>query len=239
MSASTITVKQQSFVRTLLEDRLDVLGITDIDEYIRASAVSTLTGAAASKLIDYLKSIPTSRKPEHAHLPEGRVIANRYANKCQLCGGNVDAGTGWAVQTGDGWRTFHAAGACTGPAVESTPVCHVVSGRTYRTTDGTIAVAYTTQNGNLAARRLIIDEDGGHLEYWKGGVAVLRATGAPLSAEEAAAIGRTHSFCVSCCRDLSDDRSLAAGYGETCASNNGWAYPTRAEAAAILKREVK
>ena len=28
MSASTITVKQQSFVRSLLEERLDALGIT-------------------------------------------------------------------------------------------------------------------------------------------------------------------------------------------------------------------
>jgi hypothetical protein len=49
MSASTITVKQQSFVRSLLEERLDALGITDIDEYIKTQSINTLTGQGASK----------------------------------------------------------------------------------------------------------------------------------------------------------------------------------------------
>ena len=34
---------------------------------------------------------------------------------------------------------------------------------------------------------------------------------------------------------LSDDRSLAVGYGPDCAANNGWWYPTADEAAQILR----
>lgn len=238
MSASTITVKQQSFVRSLLEERLDALGITDIDEYIKTQSINTLTGQGASKLIDALKSIPCSKKPEHAHLPEGRVIANRYGNKCTLCNSYVEAGDGWAVQTAGGWRTFHGAGACV-VVDESLPTIVVESGKTYRLEDGTIAVAYTTQNKRLASRRLVIESDGtGHLEYWQGGIAKIKATGALLTQEEASRIGRLHRFCVSCCRDLSDDRSLASGYGQTCAENNGWWYASLKEAKEILQRDV-
>ena len=238
MSASTITVKQQSFVRSLLLERLDALEITDLDEYIKTQSINTLTGQGASKLIEALKSIPCSKKSEHAHLPEGRVIANRYGNKCTLCNSYVEAGDGWAVQTAGGWRTFHSAGQCVAVDV-SAPSIEVESGKTYRLEDGTIAVAYTTQNGRLASRRLIIDEDGtGHLEYWQGGVAKIKAYGALLTQEEASRIGRLHRFCVSCCRDLTDDRSLSAGYGQTCASNNGWWYPSLKEAKELLQRDV-
>ena len=47
-----------------------------------------------------------------------------------------------------------------------------------------------------------------------------------LTEAEAGAFGRQFSFCVNCGLYLDDDRSLAAGYGPTCAENNHWFYPT-------------
>jgi hypothetical protein len=61
-----------------------------------------------------------------------------------------------------------------------------------------------------------------------------------LTGDEARAYGRQHKRCFNCLAmgrpgELSDDRSIAAGYGERCASVHGWYYPTAEEAAAILR----
>lgn len=61
-----------------------------------------------------------------------------------------------------------------------------------------------------------------------------------LTGDEARAYGRQHQRCFNCLSigrpgELSDDRSIAAGYGETCADNNGWWYPTAEQAAEILR----
>jgi hypothetical protein len=61
-----------------------------------------------------------------------------------------------------------------------------------------------------------------------------------LSGDEATAFGRQHGRCFNCLAIgrpgvLSDDRSLAVGYGPDCADNHGWYYPTAAEADAILR----
>ena len=239
MSASTITPKQQSFMRSLIEERLETLGITSVDEYLTSVQANTLTARSASAIIDFLKTMPASRKAEHAHLPDGRVIVNRYGKECTLCDGFVDVGAGFAVQTATGWGTFHASGGCVAPrtAPDGAPSLVVEAKRAYRTSDGTIGIAYTTQNGNLAMRRLVIHEDGsGSLQYWKGGVAVVRATGEPLTQEQASELGKVHGFCICCGKDLSEDQSLAVGYGATCAGNNDWWYPTAKEAREILNR---
>lgn len=237
MSASTITPRQQSFIRSLIEERMDVLGITDLDSYIAEKGVSTLTGASASNIINALKSIPVGKKAEHAHLPEGRVIVNKFGKSCELCGEFVDGGAGHAVQTAHGWKTYHAINKCV--TTDDSPRIVVEAKRAYRCEDGTIGIAYTTQNGNLAMRRLVIHEDGkGSLEYWKGGVAIVRATGSVLTQEEASELGKVHGFCICCCKDLSEDQSLAVGYGATCARNNDWWYPTAKEARDILNRST-
>jgi len=49
--------------------------------------------------------------------------------------------------------------------------------------------------------------------------------------------GEKTKSCGSCGADLSDPQSRAAGYGEKCASNHGYWYPTRAEALEILGEE--
>lgn len=239
MSVVAITPRQQAFIRSLIEERAVVLGIDDIDAYITAQRIGELTGRSASQLIDHLKGIavPASSKPEHAHLPESqRIIVNKFAKDCELCGHSVSAGGGWACQTSAGWRTYHRAGECVEQSAVKTVV---VAKRAYRLADGTIGVAYTTQNGNLAMRRLVIDEDNkGSLEYWKGGVAIVRSEGVELTQEEASSLGRTYGWCVNCCRPLSEDQSLSVGYGETCARNNDWFYPTKREAQDILGRNT-
>jgi len=59
-----------------------------------------------------------------------------------------------------------------------------------------------------------------------------------LTQAEAAEYGRLNGFCVNCGLAIEDDRSLAAGYGPKCATNNGWWYPTYQEAANVLQRPV-
>jgi hypothetical protein len=57
----------------------------------------------------------------------------------------------------------------------------------------------------------------------------------PMTAEQAAKIGLASGRCIHCCRTLGG-KSLTAqaaalvGYGETCAANNGWAFPKGAAA---------
>lgn len=242
MSASTITPKQQSFARSLAEGCLPTLSIqygTDfksVDDWLAVADITTLTGQGASKLIDALMKLPKAPKAEQSHLPNGRTIVNKFAKPCAICGGLVEAGKGWAVQTDRGWGTYHALNEC-GQSAPTTNLIEVESKRAYRCTDGTIAIAYTTQNGYLAVRRLVIHEDGkGSLEYWKGGLSTVRATGAPLTAEEASELGKTYGFCICCGKELSEDTSLAVGYGLTCAGNNGWWYPSAKEAREMLNR---
>jgi len=68
MSASTITPKQQSFVRSLAEERLPTLAIqykTDfksVDDWLAMADITTLTGNGASKLIDALDEVAQGTK---------------------------------------------------------------------------------------------------------------------------------------------------------------------------------
>jgi hypothetical protein len=144
----------------------------------------------------------------------------------------------------DGWNRFGSlterqqawAEKLTAPAAPP-----VANGLYVCTLDGVIRKVYTTQNGNAGVKRLSVINGKGSFNYEKGGVAIVRgglASGAVriLTQAEAQAFGRQYSFCVNCAITLTDDRSLAAGYGETCAGNNGWFYPNKAEAAEMLAR---
>jgi hypothetical protein len=53
------------------------------------------------------------------------------------------------------------------------------------------------------------------------GRAILADIVRPITADEAARFGHDHGECVYCARHLSDDRSVAVGYGATCAKNYG------------------
>jgi len=118
----------------------------------------------------------------------------------------------------------------------------------YTHDDGTVRKVYMTRNDRLACKVLVVTQhdDGeyhGAFEYETGGRrivadALAAGTARIMTQDEAAAFGRQYSFCCNCAKYLDDDRSLAAGYGPTCAANLGWHYPSYDEAAAVLGRPV-
>lgn len=57
-------------------------------------------------------------------------------------------------------------------------------------------------------------------EYAPGAIKSLRV-GDRLTAEQAREFGSIYGQCVFCSKPLTDERSIFAGYGEKCASNNG------------------
>lgn len=221
MSASTITPRQQAFVKNLLDERKDVLGIENVDEYITAQGIATLTGQGASKLIEALLAIKVGAKPEHKHLPEGRVIVNKFAKACSFCNTSVSAGEGFAVQTGAGWRTYHKDGECTG-------VVDVV-----QTLDrGYYALPSATGNNDLDFFVVHVNEGhqricrviGGHpnqplnVGQSKAVAERLHALTPAERLQAQALYGQALGYCGRCGRHLTDEASRARGLGSECAS---------------------
>lgn len=107
--------------------------------------------------------------------------------------------------------------------------------------DGTVVKVYTTQAGNLVGKVLVdrFGIDGILYEFEYRGKRALNglSTETLLPMEEARKFGRLTSQCVNCLKQLKDERSIAAGYGATCADNHGWWYPTMSEAMKIIAAE--
>jgi hypothetical protein len=110
----------------------------------------------------------------------------------------------------------------------------------YVSDDGRVSRIYVRQH-----RLLCRTYDGTTFEMERGGVkrvfdAVTAGMAHLMTHTEAHAFGVQHGRCFNCMAmgrpgELSDDRSLAAGYGERCAEIHGWHYPTAEEAATILR----
>ena len=172
----------------------------------------------------------------------GPVIrTNGYGGKCGTCGVYVAPQAGRIEKVGGRWVTYHLDGAC--PAPGTAPAGVDVEPGLYLFDDGSVRKVYTTRNDRTAAKVLVPSRDGnsGSFQYAPGGVRLVRnaldaGTAHLMTQEEAAIYGRNFSFCVNCGLHLDDDRSLAAGYGETCARNKGWFYPSYTEAGTILGR---
>ena len=112
----------------------------------------------------------------------------------------------------------------------------------HRRDDGEIVKVYRTQAKNLAAKILTdtIDAYGTHWSFEYAGKRGLKGLSNEtlLPFEDARKFGRLTSKCISCLRDLSDERSVAAGYGAKCSIYNGWTYPSMSEALEILRTEA-
>jgi len=83
------------------------------------------------------------------------------------------------------------------------------------------------------------DWDGSARASWEYAPGVGRSLAAeglvPMTAADAARIGLSHNICINCCRTLGGQTlsahvSALIGYGEICATNNGWPYPKGAAA---------
>jgi hypothetical protein len=111
----------------------------------------------------------------------------------------------------------------------------------HRNADGEIVKVYATQAGHLATKLLTerVALEGSEWEFVYTGKTKLAGLSPDtlLPMDEARKFGRLTSSCVNCLRPLSDERSLAAGYGPKCARNHGWWYPNLAEATEIIARE--
>lgn len=218
MSATTITPKQQSFVRSLLTERQAVLGIDDIDAYIREKGIDRLTGASASKVIEQLLTIAKPVNPEHAHLPQGHVIVNKRDGVCTKCNGEVLKFDGFAVAVNGGWKTFHKADEClpepaTLEAIEF----------------GYYALPSATGNNDLdfffvSKSREIRRVLGGHaplrISTTEVKQVIKRLTALTEEQVRDAHIlyGQEIGSCGLCGRSLTDEASRARGLGSDCAS---------------------
>lgn len=96
------------------------------------------------------------------------------------------------------------------------------------------AEAYKVQANKAGTGTYALRWSGSSWEYAPG-VGRTLADLTPMTAEDAARLGLASGRCINCCRtlggaSLSAQVSAVIGYGETCAGNNGWPYPTGAAA---------
>jgi Family of unknown function (DUF6011) len=96
--------------------------------------------------------------------------------------------------------------------------------------EGKIFKVYKTRNGHVVAAELREIDGAWGFEYQgKRGLKGL-SDSTRMPAEEAKAFGKTYGICVRCAAQLTDERSIFAGYGPVCAKNEGWHYPSMDEA---------
>lgn len=94
---------------------------------------------------------------------------------------------------------------------------HVFHGTTYK-----VQVA---KNGSGRRYAKVLEQhDGRWIFVYAPGVIRDLSEATCMSAEEAAQFGALYGICCNCARDLTDERSIAAGYGPVCAANNGWPW---------------
>ena len=140
MSVSTepITPAQMKFLLTLMSQRASLFGIEPTIESAKSwieSKNANITKSQASKLISELKDKPvdviSSKNAEVSfsfdcsHIVDAgttgmtRIIENKFAKSCELCGHDVAYMSGLAVLSNGGWSTWHHKGQCIEPAKPS------------------------------------------------------------------------------------------------------------------------
>lgn len=260
MSTRTATESQLRFITSLLEARKAVLELDDIDAFVAEQKYAELTTKAASALIDQLKQIPTYV----VDTTTGEIAApsyrsNAYGGTCRTCGQYVEPQTGRIEKSGSQWLTFHLDGEC--PVREAEVVTYdspegiqreaaapkfVLTPGIYEV-NGVVVKVVRSQAMRLYGKALTARLNGtwsdgtdrydASWDYSPGLSRQITSEDQRLSAEAAAEYGALYGICVACGRGLNDERSVVAGYGATCAANNGWSYPSKAEATARITPE--
>ena len=103
---------------------------------------------------------------------------------------------------------------------------------------GNVYMVVRGLSGRPYAKRLVPAAHGSaHWTYDRRAYALLSEADL-LTSTEAARLGHLNGVCVRCTKALTDIRSNAAGYGQTCAKNMAWPYPTKREAEALIIAEA-
>lgn len=236
---STITPKQQNFLRTLLVERASTLGIDEagIDALIAECSVDRLTARSASLAIDEVKKIKVTMSGT-SHLPKAeRTISNRFAKPCALCGHEVESGAGYACLVNGSWLTYHKEGQC--PEGAAPAPAKGLTDLLVNVVDGYFALRSTGHNDLVFYR--VATNKGFHNPAKKGQRFVQIVIGgrsnetltgkraaqaaerlaelSPAEQVEAMALyGREIGSCGRCGRHLTDEASRARGLGPECAS---------------------
>lgn len=223
------SISQINFIRTLIDERTG-----DSGEIVTAAKAALAGGiiskTEASAIITSLKTVSI--------VSDGvsDIRKNSWDGTCGHCKTNVPAGTGRIQKTKyDGrWQTYHLSGECpTAEEIAAVEAVRVTEPGMYKVGDDIYKVRWNMGKSRLYALRLVHGTDGIVFDYDKSAMDVIRAEHA-LTAAEAHAFGASFNTCVNCLKDLTDDKSVVAKYGHTCAKNMGWRYPTMKEAHAVL-----
>lgn len=112
-------------------------------------------------------------------------------------------------------------------SVPSEPVgegLYVLDGETFKVVTGKAGRRYAQR---LVGRKWTYDRE-----------AIRKLTDAhKMTSGQATEHGKKIKCCVNCFRNLTDTRSRAVRYGETCATNHGWFYPTLEQAHEIHRND--
>lgn len=238
--SNPVSEKQLAYITSLVKERS--IALNDLKP---TWLVQPTTTKDASRLIDLLKTVPVN--PVDVSTLDQDLVADITLLKANLSVLDAkDASFALSLVS-----QFERKGALSDkqlPYVKSLigKVVKILGGDTPEPTtssalaegvyfkDDKYILIYTTGKGYLAGKLLFINGGRGKWVYSKGIMAGVTADHR-LTAEQASVFGKTHAFCVFCARDLTDQRSLAVGYGPTCADKHGLPYPTLEECGIQVK----
>jgi hypothetical protein len=177
----------------------------------------------------------------HTHAPRAHRAStaprpNKFGGKCRKCAQWVLPSAGSLVGSkAAGWGVEHHAGACPAPKAPAAPAAQPELGYYVRADGAGIKVVESKRTQPDGTRRrygLVFTPHAGARPTWDyvKGAGFSVASLVPMTAADAAQLGLAHNHCIECCAPLGG-KTLAAqvaavvGYGEKCASNNGWPFP--------------
>jgi Family of unknown function (DUF6011) len=225
------SMSQTDFITTLVSERdaaHPAVANAALAVKVHLDGTRHLTKADASKLIEELLTVPKSP----GKLP---VRPNRYAGECGTCGGPVPVGVGRIEKIDGKWKTFHLDGECLDEAGQVALAADKVSEPGVYKQGATF---YRVRRGRFDketfwAEKIHVSPT--EVSFSRAGRAAFLRASERMSWKEAHDLGVAYNACINCGRSLSDDRSVVAGYGETCANTCGWVYPSAKLAKAVLE----
>jgi hypothetical protein len=222
---------QLGYLSNLLSER----PVSYQNEMREAMAKTPLTAKLVSSLIETVLKVPV----DPALVP---VRKNTYAGTCGACKTHVAALEGRIAKVHSVWVTYHltaadcetalvaAKEAADRPDRVTEPGMYSKDGEFYK-------VKWNMGKTRLYGLRLVHTAAGPDFVYDAKIIDTLSADD-HMTAAEAHKFGAAFDTCVNCLKALTDEKSVVAKYGQTCAKNMGWRYPTKKEADAVLAGDL-